>query len=127
MQPQSYTLQVNVPSVEEFSAKYKQYGPLAQGPANFLFEILVSPESFVRAKMATLLGHPAIDGPAELAYQAVANQSVIAWDARIKQFCGAVVCCLMEANGYRKSGERKNVRHHAFTKGEFYRPEHELE
>lgn len=125
MQPQSYVLQVNVPSVQEFSSKYKQYGPLAHGPAHFLFEVLTSPDSFIRAKMATILGHPAIDGPAELAYQAVANQDAIVWDARIKQFCGAVVCCLMEANGYRKSGERKSVRHHAFTKGEFYRPEHE--
>ena len=127
MSTQEYSLQVNVPSVEEFSAKYKQYGPLAKGTANFLFDVLMSPESFVRAKIATELGHPAIDGPAELAYKAVTSQNVIVWDARIKQFCGAVVCCLMEANGYRKSGERKNVRHSAFTKGEFYRPEHELE
>ena len=122
MQTQSYTIQVNVPSVDEFSAKYKQYGPLAQGPANFLFEVLVSPESFVRAKMATLLGHPAIDGPAELAYQAVANQNVVEWNGTLKQFCGAVICCLMEANGYQKTGEKKSVRHHAFTKGEFYKP-----
>lgn len=120
MQTQSYSILVNIPTVQEFAAKYKQYGPLAKGSANFLFEVLVSPESFVRAKIATELGHPAIDGVAEMAFQAVANQSELVWDARIKQFCGAVVSCLMEANGYRKSGERKNVRHHAFSKGEFY-------
>ena len=127
MQPQSYVLQVNVPSVEEFSAKYKQYGPLANGPGNFLFHVLVSPESFVRASIATELGHPAIDGVAEMAFQEVAKKDDILWNDNLKRFCGAAVCCLMEANGYRKSGERKSVRHHAFTKGEFYRPEHEPE
>lgn len=127
MQTQIYTIQVNVPSVDDFGAKYKQYGPLAQGPANFLYEVLVSPESFVRAKIATILGHPAIDGPAELAYQAVANQNTVEWNDNLKRFCGAVVCCLMETNGYRKTGEKKSVRHHAFTKGEFYKSAHEPE
>ncbi len=122
MQTQIYTAQVNVPSAEDFSAKYKQYGPLAQGPANFLFNVLVSPQSFVRAECATLLGRPAIDGPAEMAYQVVANQNDIKWNDNLKRFCGAVVCCLMEANGYLKTGEKKSVRHHAFSKGEFYRP-----
>ena len=121
MQTQNYILRVNVPSVEEFSAKYKQYGPLARGPANFLFNVLVSPESFIRGECATLLGHPAIDGPAEAAFQAVANQNVVEWNDNLKRFCGAVVCCLMEANGYQKTGEKKSARHHAFTKGEFYR------
>ncbi len=120
MRSQTYSLQVNVPTVEEFSAKYKQYGPLANGPGNFLFHVLVSPESFVRAKMATELGYPAIDGAAEAAFQAVANQDAIVWDARLKQFCGAVLCFLMEANGYIKSGNRKSVRHPEFSKGEFY-------
>ena len=120
MQTQSYTIQVNVPSVEEFAAKYKQYGPLARGPANFL-EVLVSPESYVRAECATLLGHPAISGPAEMAYQAVTNQDAVEWKDNLKRFCGAVICCLMEANGYQKTNEKRSVRHHAFTKGEFYR------
>ena len=120
MRSQTYNLQVNVPTVEEFGAKYKQYGPLARGPANFLFELLVSPESFVRASIATELGHPAIDGIAEMAFQAVDEKDDILWNDNLKRFCGAVICCLMEANGYAKSGERKNVRNKAFKKGEFY-------
>ena len=120
MPTQSYTLQVNVPTVEEFSAKYKQYGPLAKGPANFLFELLVSPESFVRAKMATELGHPAIYGVAEMAFREVEKKDDILWNDNLKRFCGAVTCCLLEANGYQKTGEKRSVRHHAFKKGEFF-------
>lgn len=121
MQTQSYSTQVNVPSVEEFAAKYRSYGPLARNEANFLFNVLVSPESFVRADVATALGHPAIDGAAEMAYQAVASQAVVEWSDNLKRFCGAAICSLMEANGYQKTGEKRSARHHAFSKGEFYK------
>ena len=37
-----------------------------------------------------------------------------------KQFIGAVVCSLMEANGYEKTGKKRSIPHNAFTKGEVY-------
>lgn len=37
-----------------------------------------------------------------------------------KQFIGAVVCCLMENNGYRKTGRKKSINHPDFIKGEIY-------
>jgi len=37
-----------------------------------------------------------------------------------KQFIGGVVCSLMEANGYQKTGTKRATPNKAFSKGEFY-------
>lgn len=121
MQTQSYTVQANIPSVDDFAAQYRQYGPLARGGGKFLFELLMSPACYIKIENATLLGHPGVDGVAEIAFQAVKGQTTLKWDDNCKRFIGAIVASLAEANGLAKTGEKKSVRHHAFSKGEFYR------
>lgn len=122
MQVQSFELPVNLPSVDEFAAHYKQYGRFARGDGQFLFTLLVSPASYVRARVATAdLNLPAVAGIAEMCYQAVQVQTSVEWSGFVKQFIGAIVCCLMEANGFQKTGTKKAIPHHAFTKGEMYR------
>ena len=124
METKSITITINTPNTDDFSEKYPQYGPFAKGDGNFLFQAITAPESFIKAKAISDLGYPAVSGVAELCYMAVKNQSVIQWTPYIKQFIGAVVCNLMEANGYDKTGKKKSIPHHAFTKGEVYKCEH---
>ena len=42
-------------------------------------------------------------------------------DSFTKQFIGSVICALMEANGYKKTGTKKSVPHELFSTGEFYK------
>ena len=121
MQVQPFQLSVNLPSVDDFAARYKQYWQFARGDGHFLFTLLVSPASFVRAQVATVdLDLPAVAGVAKTCYEAVQAQTGIEWSGFVKQFIGAVICCLMEANGFKKTGTKKAIPYHAFTKGEMY-------
>lgn len=121
MQVQPFNLLVNLPSVDDFAAHYKQYGQFARGEGHFLYTLLISPASFVRAQVATVdLDLPAVAGVAKLCHQAVQAQTDVEWSGYVKQFIGAVVCCLMEANGFQKTGVKKAIPYHAFTKGEMY-------
>lgn len=120
MQTRSYTLLVNLPSVNEFGERFPQYGNHARNELNFLFKRIVSPESFIYAKVATQMDLPAVAGIANECYKLVIENGTIEWHGYIKQFIGAVVCKLMEDNGFKKTGIKKSVPHPMFTKGEFY-------
>ncbi len=123
MTTRNFTLPVNLPSVEEFAERFPQYGEYAKHEANFLFERIVTPECYNNARVATLVfGLPAIAGIAEISYQTVLEHGTIEWRGFLKQFIGAVVCKLMEDNGFSKTGTKKSVPHPMFTKGEFYKP-----
>jgi hypothetical protein len=123
MQTQSIELRVNLPSVDEFAAHYRQYGQFARTEGRFLFDLLISPASYLRARVATVdLDLPAVAGVANICYRAVQTQTAVEWSGYLKQFIGAVVCTLMEANGFEKTGTKRAIPHPAFTKGEFYRP-----
>jgi hypothetical protein len=119
----TYTLPVNVPSLEDFaSSRFKQYGNFAQGEGRYLFDLIMSPESFNTARIATLTFNlPAASGVAESCYQAALRESKANLRNFDKQFIGAVICVLMESNGFEKTGKKKAIPHSAFTKGEMYR------
>ena len=121
MEQKSKTISVNFPDNKEFAKKYPQYGPLAEAKGNFIFKTIMTPTNFIRAMVCTEMGLPAVTGVASSCYSAVKNQEEIEWRGYVKQFIGAVVCALMEANDYEKTGIKKSVPHHAFTKGEVYR------
>jgi hypothetical protein len=75
-----------------------------------------------RARVATTdLDLPAVAGVAKLCYRTVIEQNSLEWNGFLKQFIGAVVCTLMEANGFEKTGTKRAIPHREFTKGEFYR------
>jgi hypothetical protein len=57
---------------------------------------------------------------AEMGFSAASKQKLVQFDGFLKQFIGALVCSLMEANGFMKSNKKKSIPHHAYTKGEFY-------
>jgi len=116
-----FSLKVNIPSVQKFKEKYPQYGPFAQKDGSFIFDLIMSPSSFILARAATVFGFPAVLGVAELSYQAVTQDGSREFNGFMKQYIGAIVCALMEANGYVKTDTKKSVHHNKFTKGEFYR------
>ncbi len=121
MKTKTFTLSVNLPSVEEFAERFPQYGDYAKHEGNFLFERIVTPDCYNNARVATLvLKLPAVAGVAEICYQTVLENGTIEWRGFVKQFIGAVVCKLMEDNGFSKTGVKKSVPHAKFTKGEVY-------
>lgn len=120
METKQFTISVNLPTVDEFKERFPTYGNYASDEGNLLFEKIVSPESFIYAKVATKLNLPAISGIAEDCYKLVLESETIEWRGYTKQFVGAVVCKLMEDNGYKKTGTKKSVPHKEFNVGEFY-------
>lgn len=115
-----YSKRVYCPDIVDFAKCYPQYAHFANGDGRTYFDLLTSPDSFIGAAVASELGLSAISGVAE-ACQACAKQYNQKLDSYTKQFIGAVICCIMEANGYQKTGKKKSINHPDFTKGEFYR------
>ena len=121
MKTTKFSFSVNLPSVDDFAERFPQYGNFARGDGRFLYGGIVTPEGFNNARVATLVFEfPAVAGVAKLCYEAVQKEDSVEWRGFVKQFIGAVVCKLMEDNGFKKTGIKKSVRHPEFTKGEFY-------
>jgi hypothetical protein len=114
-----FSFSASIPSLEEFGAKFPQYKPFAAGEGNTLFRLLMRPESLNSAIEATKIGLPAVTGIAEISVQEIKRigRKPTPFD---KQFIGGVICSLMEANGYQKTGTKRAISHKAFSKGEFY-------
>ena len=120
MRKESVNLEAQIPDLRDFEERFPQYGPFARNEGNFIFNTIMSPFSFFRARIATEMNLPAVSGIAELCFHATAQQNIVPFNGFLKQYIGALVCCLMEANGYSKTGKKKAIPHNAFTKGEFY-------
>ena len=114
-----FSFSASIPSLEDFGKRFPQYRPYAVGEGDTLFKLLMRPESLNSAINATKLGLPAVTGIAEVSIQEVKRigRKLTPFD---KQFIGGVVCSLMEANGYQKTGTKRAISHKAFSKGEFY-------
>ena len=123
MQLLTFELPVNIPSLDDFTADFPQYGRFARGEGRFLFDLVMSPASYDAARVVTLtLGLPGVAGVARICRQTFDQQTEVEWRGFIKQYIGALVCSLMEANDFEKTGEKRAVSYPGFTKGEFYRP-----
>lgn len=117
-----FEIEVNLPEVADFAAAYPPYGTWANEKGSFLFSLLMMPENFLRARFATEMGLPAVAGVAAVCDAAAAKKGFDLKDDKFaKQAIGAMICVLMEANGYEKTGERKAIPHSSFTKGTVYR------
>ena len=120
METQTYTLSFNRPSVDEFALHYPQYGNLVRNEGLAFFDLIMTPESFLSAQAVTVdLGRPAIAGIARkvtpILKQHIDRKNLF------KQYIGAVVCVLMEANGFEKTNEKKSVQYPGFNRGEVYK------
>jgi hypothetical protein len=121
MQRLEFRLEALIPSHEDFGGRFPQYNNHARSEGRVIFDLLMSPASLNSAMVATAMGHPAVAGIAESAVQEFLRRGkeLTGFD---KQFIGAVVCSLMEANGYEKTEKKRAIPHKAFTKGEVYAP-----
>jgi hypothetical protein len=62
----SYTVACQIPTLVEFAARYPRYGNFAANEGRFLFDLLMTPDSFFAAEVATVdLDRPAIAGVAK--------------------------------------------------------------
>ena len=126
MKTLTYTENINIPSAADFAERYPQYAPFAISDGQRLFEKIASPQALIMAKAATEMNLPAVQGIADLCNDEFFAVSKKNSKKFISQFVGAVVCSLMEANGYARSGKKKSVNHSNFSKSEFYIPAQSL-
>jgi hypothetical protein len=118
----NFHLAVNIPSQDDFASRYPQYGRFAREEGSFLFDVVMSPACYDYARAATLVFNlPAVAGVAKACTEAFSRQNKVEWRDFIKQYIGALVCALMEANGFEKTGEKRAIPYPGFTKGEVYR------
>ena len=123
METKNYVYPVNLPTIDEFGERFPQYKKFAMNEGKLLYEIIISPESFIRARVVTLvLQLPALTAVANDCYQNLETRDELDNFNTKKQFIGAVVCKLMEDNGFEKTGKKKSVPVNYFTKGEVYQP-----
>jgi hypothetical protein len=119
MQLVEFRFEASIPSHEDFGERFPQYKNYASTEGRLVFDLLMSPASLNSATVATAMGFAAVTGIAESAVQEFVRGGKELTDFD-KQFIGAVVCSLMEANGYEKTGKKRSIPHKAFTKGEVY-------
>src|SRR5438105_851445 len=111
MSIQTIQFRVNIPSVDEYTVQYRRgwFSSFARGDGGFLFDLLMTPDSYIKGRIATLdFALPAVAGVAETCYRAHQEHPTIEWN-QTKQFCGTVIRCLMEANGFEMTGTKKAV------------------
>jgi len=120
MKSKTYLREISIPELKEFAASYPQFAELAKGEEKFLFDIVMKPETFIQAMILTEYGMPAVTSVAEVCFNEARKRKDFEFTGRTKQFIGAMIAALMSANGYTKSGRKKSIIHHAYTRGEFY-------
>lgn len=120
MKTKTYSREINIPELKDFSTIYPQFAGLATGEGKFLFDIVMKPETFIQAMILTEYGMPAVTSVAELCFNEAKKRRSFKFTGRVKQFIGAMIGLLMANNGYNKTGRKKSIIHRAYTRGEFY-------
>jgi hypothetical protein len=117
MRTEMFRRNVHLPSPSEFIARFPQYSGVQDAERN-LFDLVVTPQNVQRAIVLTdILGLPAVTAVAkEVADQYQAQEN---WGFR-KQLTGAILCYLMELNGYRKADKKRAVPREGWSRGEVY-------
>jgi hypothetical protein len=114
-----YQKQVRLPSTKDFVGRYPHYS-VVETAGRKLFDTIVTAESFVRAAALTdSLGLPAVSAVADV----VSNTCGVKGNLQgfQKQVAGAIMCVLMEENGYKKTGQKRSVSRQGWSRGELYR------
>jgi hypothetical protein len=110
---------------EDFIGKYRHFGPLVKtGPGARLFLTINTHESFAKMVWATEdLDLPAIAGIVKTCAEIILDVPEEMRD-QLKKGAGAIVCAVMENNGYHKTNKKKAVPPvpvRLFTKAEVYK------
>jgi hypothetical protein len=110
----------------EFLGKYPRFKEILNGDGRQLFDEIMKPDVFVNASVLADKGYPSVLAVAEQSKSIIAKYESSAAASFCKQFIGSVICVLMEANGYKKTGKKKSVPHESFSTGECYVLDHEI-
>ena len=109
---------------EKFLSNYSHFADQLEGPGGELWRILNSEESFQKMRWATEdMELPAVAGVVRVCAPFVKSAPEKKRN-RLKQGIGAMVCAVMDANGYEKTGKKKAVPpvpERVFSVGECYR------
>lgn len=106
--------------VGEFLVKYPRFSSIIKGDGKKLFNIIMRPQKFIEGSVLADHGYPSVLAVAEESRGVIKRSALLTADSFVKQFIGAAVCSLMEANGYKKTGKKKSVPHELFSVGEHY-------
>ena len=118
MRVEPYQKQVKLPSTKDFIARYPHYAVVETGERK-LFDAVVTAENFIRAAAVTdSLQLPAVSAVADL----VRNTCGVRGKLRgfQKQLAGAIICILMQENGYKKTGQKRSISRAGWSRGELY-------
>ena len=105
--------------LESFTKRGRNYRHYARTARRWLLDVLASPAALELMRSAAELGLPAVAKIAEMVIREAALQGRTLTNTD-RQFVGAVVCFVMEENGYRKTGRRGIVFARPFTQGHIY-------
>ena len=113
----TYFAFVSLPSLAEFAARFPQFGPKAANEGAKYFKLVMRAESFIDVSALTrCLNVPAVAAIADRARE-LAGGEISGPD---KQLLGALVCTLMEHNGFVKTGKKGSVPRQGWNRGEIY-------
>jgi len=113
----TYFAFVALPTLSDFAGRFPQFGPRAANEGAKYFALVMRAETFIDASaLSRCLKVPAV---AAIAQQAtgLAGGAISGPD---KQLLGALMCTLMEHNGFVKTGKKGSVPHNGWNRGEIY-------
>ena len=120
MRDEKVEFTVTLYDIHGFLRKYPRFKKFAHGDGKALFDEIMKKEVFIEASVLANYGYPSVLAVAKKCHEIIVNSDDLNADSLIKQFIGSVICTLMEANGYKKTGTKKSVPHELFSVGEFY-------
>jgi hypothetical protein len=115
-----YKKTITLWNTDEFLGKYPRFKEFLNGDGRQLFDEIMKPDVFVNASVLADKGYPSVLAVAEQSKSIISKQEPSGAASFCKQFIGSVICVLMEANGYKKTGKKKSVPHESFSTGECY-------
>lgn len=117
-----FVFEAEIPDKVSFRKKYRQFNNVLDGIGKGIYDIIMTPETLHRAIAVTEQRLPAVSVVAEQCSQLIPGlgDNKKKENILIKQLAGALICHLMEANGYKKTGIKRSIPHDDFSKGEFY-------
>lgn len=114
---ETYPFPVSIPTIADFVTRFPNFGPRASGDGARYFGLVMRAESLMDASALTrCVQMPAVTAVAEQA-SALAGGAISDPD---KQLVGALICTLMEHNGFRKTGRKGSVPKPGWNRGEIY-------
>ena len=119
MEDKTFEIIVTLPSIDDFLKKYHRFSTFVRGEGKALFELIIKPSVFLEASILSNYGYPSVLAVAKQSQDLIKLEN-LKIDNFTKQFIGSVICVLMEANGYKKTGIKKSVPHEFFVTGEYY-------